>query len=150
MPRYHSLIPLQLATVLLILVTSKWYDWWGGSTYGYRSIVDTAPFFALLMVPVIERVIANRRMWMLFGVLLLWSITVQFVGAYSYSLSGWTEQWWNEKRDNNPDKDSLWQWTRPQIAHHIANFQSERSRKKRLMQVYTNEEMPILDLSPRE
>ena len=62
--------------------------------------------------------------------LLLWSATVQFVGAYSYSLTGWTEQWWNEKRDNNPDKDSLWQWTRPQIAYHIANFQSERSLKK--------------------
>ena len=55
---------------------SKWYDWWGGSTYGYRSIVDTAPFFALLVIPVIERVIANRRMRMLFGVLLLWSATV--------------------------------------------------------------------------
>ena len=129
-PRYHPLIPLQVATVLLILVASKWYDWWGGSTYGYRSIVDTAPFFALLMAPIIERVIASRRMRMLFGVLLLWSITVQFVGAYSYSLTGWTEQWWNEKRDNNPDKDSLWQWTRPQIAYHIANFSSERTLKK--------------------
>ena len=96
-PRYRPLIPLQVATALLILVASKWYDWWGGTTYGYRSIVDTAPFFALSMVPVIERVLANYRMKMLFGVLLLWSITVQFVGAYSYSLTGWTEQWWNEK-----------------------------------------------------
>ena len=150
-PRYRPLIPLQVATVLLVLIASKWYDWWGGSTYGYRSIVDTAPFFALLMIPVIEWVVANRRMRMLFGALLIWSITVQFVGAYSYSVAGWTEQWWNEKRDNNPDKDSLWQWTRPQIAYHIANFKSERVLKKRVMQVYTtNKEMPILYLSPRE
>ena len=150
-PRYRPLIPLQVATVLLVLIASKWYDWWGGSTYGYRSIVDTAPFFALLMIPVIEWVVANRRMRMLFGALLIWSITVQFVGAYSYSVVGWTEQWWNEKRDNNPDKDSLWQWTRPQIAYHIANFKSERVLKKRVLQVYTtNKEMPILYLSPRE
>ena len=149
-PRYRPLIPLQVATALLILVASKWYDWWGGSTYGYRSIVDTAPFFALLMIPVIEWVVANRRMRMLFGALLIWSITVQFVGAYSYSVVGWTELWWNEKRDNNPDKDSLWQWTRPQIAYHIANFKSERLLKKRVMQVYTSKEMPILYVSPRE
>ena len=149
-PRYRPLIPLQVATVLMILVASKWYDWWGGSTYGYRSIVDTVPFFALLMVPIIERVVANGRMRVLFGALLVWSITVQFVGAYSYSVAGWTEQWWNEKRDNNPDKDSLWQWTRPQIAYHIANFKSERVLKKRVMQVYISKEMPILYLSPRE
>ena len=148
-PRYRPLIPLQVATGLLILVASKWYDWWGGVTYGYRSIVDTAPFFALSMVPVIERILANHRMKMLFGVLLLWSITVQFVGAYSYSLTGWTEQWWNEKRDNNPEKDSLWQWEHPQIAYHIVNFKSERARKKRLMQVYTNQEVPILYFSSR-
>ena len=149
-PRYRPLIPLQVATALLILLASKWYDWWGGSTYGYRSIVDTAPFFALLMIPVIERVVASHRMRMLFGALLLWSITVQFVGAYSYSLTGWTEQWWNEKRDNNPDKDSLWQWTHPQIAYHIVNFKSERARKKRLMQAYTNKGIPILYLSWRK
>lgn len=149
-PRFRPLIPLQVATVLLILMAARWYDWWGGSTYGYRPIVDMAPFFALLMIPVIEWVVANRRMRVLFGALLIWSITVQFIGAYSYSVTGWTEQWWNEKRDNNPDKDSLWQWTRPQIAYHIANFEQERALKKRLMQVYINNKMPILYLSPRE
>lgn len=149
-PRYRPLIPLQVATALLILVASKWYDWWGGSTYGYRPIVDTVPFFALLMIPIIERVVANQRMRMLFGALLIWSITVQFVGAYSYSLTGWTNQWRNEQRDNNPDKDSLWQWRRPQIAYHIANFKSERAIKKRLMQAYINKELPILYLSSRK
>ena len=53
--RYRPLIPLQVATLLLILVAAKWFDWWGGSTYGYRPIVDTAPFLALMMIPVIDR-----------------------------------------------------------------------------------------------
>ena len=35
--RYRALIPLQAAVVLMILVAGKWFDWWGGSTWGYRS-----------------------------------------------------------------------------------------------------------------
>ena len=54
-PRYRPLIPLQASVVLLILVAGKWFDWWGGSTWGYRPIVDTTPFLALLMIPLIER-----------------------------------------------------------------------------------------------
>ena len=42
-PRYRILIPLQAAVVLMILVAGKWSDWSGGLTWGYRSIVDTAP-----------------------------------------------------------------------------------------------------------
>lgn len=144
-PRYRPLIPLQAATLLLILVAAKWFDWWGGSTYGYRPIVDTAPFLALMMIPVIDRVVSSRWMLGLFGALLLWSAAVQFVGAWSYSLSGWTSQW---KDYDNPDKASLWQWRRPQIVYHIANFQSERATKKRLQQRYTKKRMPILHLSP--
>ena len=146
-PRYRPLIPLQAATLLLFIVAAKWFDWWGGSTYGYRPIVDTVPFFALMMIPVIDRVVSNRWILSLFGALLLWSATVQFVGAWSYSLTGWTSQW----RDyDNPDKASLWQWTRPQIVYHIANFQSERAIKKRLQQRYTKAGVPILYLSPPE
>ena len=54
-----------------------------------------------------------------------------------------------KKRDNNPDKDSLWQWAHPQIAYHIVNFKSERALKKRLMQAYINKGMPILYFAPR-
>jgi hypothetical protein len=146
-PRYRPLIPLQAATLLLILVAAKWFDWWGGSTYGYRPIVDTAPFFALMMIPVIDRVVSNRWMLGLFGALLLWSSAVQFVGAWSYSGTGWTSQW---KAHDNPDKASLWQWTHPQIAYHIANFRSERATKKRLQKRYTQAGGPILSLSARE
>ena len=33
-PRFRALIPLQLGTVLMILVAGKWFDWWGGLTWG--------------------------------------------------------------------------------------------------------------------
>ena len=146
-PRYRPLIPLQVATVILIVLAAKWWDWFGGTTWGYRSIVDVAPFLALSMIPIIERVMANRRVLALFCVLLLWSVTVQFVGAWSYSLIGWTKQW--EEYDN-PDKASLWQWTRPQITYHVANFKSERAMKQRMMKGYVNKKAPILNLHRSE
>ena len=90
-PRFRALIPLQLGTVLMILVAGKWFDWWGGLTWGYRPIVDAAPFLALLIVPIAERIIASRPLRVLCGVLLAWSIAVQFLGAYSYSLMGWSD-----------------------------------------------------------
>ena len=142
-PLYRPLIPLQAAVVLLVLVAGRWFDWWGGSTWGYRPIVDTTPFLALLMIPVIEKVIANRGLRVLFAALLVWSVTVQFIGAYSYSLIGWTNQWSDH---DNPDRASLWQWRRPQIGYHLANFGVERARKKELMAAYVGNPKPILNV----
>jgi hypothetical protein len=146
-PRYRPLIPLLVAVVLLFLVAGRWFDWWGGSTWGYRSVVDTAPFLALLMIPVIEQVIANRGLRVVFAALLVWSVTVQFVGAYSYSLVGWTSQW-NDY--DNPDRASLWEWSRPQIGYHLANFSMERALKKKVMAAYVDSPWPILNLQRLE
>ena len=140
---YRPLIPLQAAVVLLFLVAGRWFDWWGGSTWGYRPIVDTTPFLALLMIPVIGQVLANRGLRVLFAALLVWSVAVQFVGAYSYSLIGWTNQWSDH---DNPDRASLWQWRRPQIGYHLANFGLERARKKDLMAAYVDNPKPILNV----
>ena len=146
-PRYRPLLPLQAAVVLLILVAGKWFDWWGGSTWGYRPIVDITPFLALLMIPVIGQVIANRGLRVLFGALLVWSVAVQFVGSYSYSLIGWTNQW---SAYENPDRASLWQWRQPQIGYHLANFATERAQKKALMATYVSNPKPILNVPSSE
>ena len=145
-PRYRALLPLQAAVVLMILVAGRWFDWWGGSTWGHRPIVDAAPFLALLLIPVAERLIANRMTRVLFAVLLVWSAAVQFTGAYSYSVVGWLEQW---RAYDNPDRASLWQWRRPQIGYHVVNFAAERARKKELMAAYTGSRKPILILRDR-
>ena len=51
---------------------------------------------------------------------------MQFVGAYSYSLMGWSDLWRDYDR---PEQASLWRWDRPQIGYHLANLSSERARK---------------------
>ena len=137
------MIPLQLGTVLMILVVGKWFDWWGGLTWGYRSIVDAAPFLALLTIPIVDRIIASGPLRLVCGVLLASSIAVQFVGAYSYSLMGWNDLW---REYDRPEQASLWRWDRPQIGYHLANFSSERARKKQVMATYLHYNGPILNL----
>ena len=132
-PRFRALIPLQLATVLMILVAGKWFDWWGGLTWGYRSIIDAF----------IERIIASRPLRVLCGVLLAWSIAVQFLGAYSYSLIGWSDLW---REYDRPEHASLWRWDQPQIGYHLAHFSSERARTKQVMATYLNHPGPILNV----
>ena len=145
-PRYRPLIPLLAAAVLMILVAGKWFDWWGGTVWGYRSIVDTTPFLALLLIPIIERMLSARGTRVLFATLLLWSIGAQFVGAYSYNLIGWIDHW---REHDNPDYASLWQWRRPQIGFHLANFGQQRTLKRQLVAAYANSPTPVLILRDR-
>ncbi len=107
-PSPDPVVPLQLGTVLLILVAGKWFDWWGGVTWGYRSIIDAF----------VERIVASRPLRVVWGVLLACSVAVQFVGAYSYSLMGWSDLW---REYDRPGQASLWRWDRPQIGYHLAN-----------------------------
>ena len=146
-PRYRILIPLQAAVLLMILVAGKWSDWSGGLTWGYRSIVDTAPFLALLITPVSERLFAGRGTRALFGALLLWSAGAQFVGAWSYSVAGWHNM---TLQYDDPNHASVWLWRRPQIGWHLANFAAERAQKKELMAAYAGGRKPILILRDRQ
>ena len=146
-PRYRILIPLQAAVVLMILVAGKWSDWSGGLTWGYRSIVDTTPFLALLMIPAIEPLLARSGTRALFGALLLWSAGAQFVGAWSYSAAGWHNM---TLQYDDPNHASVWLWRRPQIGWHLANFAAERAQKKQLMAAYAGTRKPILIVRDRQ
>ena len=141
--RYRPLLPLLAAAVAMILVAGKWFDWWGGTVWGYRAIVDTTPFLALLLIPVIERMLAARTTRVVFAALLLWSVGAQFVGAYSYNLIGWIDHW---REQDNPDYASLWQWRRPQLVFHLANFGEQRTLKRQLVAAHANSATPVLVL----
>ena len=145
--RYRPLIPLQAAALLLIVVAAKWWDWWGGAAWGYRSIVDTAPFLALSMIPVIERVVAGRLASALFGAALLWSVAVQFVGAWSYNILGWLAE---QEAHGGPEAGLRQWWTHSPIVWHAANFESQRAGKHGVMRQYVDNPRPILYLSAPE
>ncbi|MBX9789115.1 MAG: hypothetical protein K2Y37_09390 [Pirellulales bacterium] len=86
---YRTLRPLVVATVLIWCVESRHFDWWGGWSYGYRHIVDTMPLLTLLLVPVLPTMLRRRGWAGIFGLLLIWSIGVQALGALAYDFTGW-------------------------------------------------------------
>lgn len=88
---YVALRPLTVAVVLVMAVQCKWFDWWGGWTYGYRPWVDQLPLLSLFLVPTMGPVLATRwRRWAL-GAALAWSCFVQGLGAMTY------DRLWNER-----------------------------------------------------
>jgi hypothetical protein len=88
-PQYRSLRLVAVATVLLWIPAFLWFDWWGGWTYGYRPIVDTAPMLALLCLPLLDRVLDHRPARLAFSALLAWSVLVQVVGVFAYTPLAW-------------------------------------------------------------
>jgi hypothetical protein len=89
--RYHSLRPLTIATAAVMALQCKWFDWWGGWTYGYRPWLDAVPLLVVFIAPVIDWIWEAKTRRLVFSAALAWSCFVQFVGAFAYDKS------WNER-----------------------------------------------------
>lgn len=92
------------SSLSLILIASKWYDWWGGWCFGYRPIVDAIPFLIFLFIPVIERCGSLKGFKIMFAILALFSFLVQIEGAFLYDNS------WNGLYDIDLNRKYLWSW----------------------------------------
>jgi hypothetical protein len=90
--RYAVLWPLAAGMGVLLVVAFKWFDWWGGWCYGPRPIVDTMPFLALMLIPVIGWVCRHKAALAVFLVLLAWSAGMQALGALTYDMFGWNKR----------------------------------------------------------
>ncbi len=145
--KYAPLIPLQVAVLVQFVVSAKWYDWWGGWSYGPRPIVDTGVFLALLMIPVIIRSWSARWMRGIFVTLLLYSVAVQVVGAWAYN-----EYSWNNKNDENVDqpehRSRLWSIKDSQIVYYVTSFQAAQLRKESILHHFLAFDGPIVSVSP--
>jgi hypothetical protein len=117
--RYAALRFLTVAVPLLWLPAFVWFDWWGGWTYGYRPIVDSAPLLAALCIPALAclRAPALRGA---FAAAAAWSLFVQVLGATSYAPGGWNAQ----RPDGTPanvdlpeHRDRLWSFRDWQIGY---------------------------------
>jgi len=88
-PAWKELRPLAVATFLLLVLASKWFDWWGGWCFGYRPIVDVVILLTFLSFPVADLVARKRTLQAVFAVLFVYSFGVQILGAFAYDVSGW-------------------------------------------------------------
>ncbi|MEJ7640079.1 MAG: hypothetical protein WKF75_19465, partial [Singulisphaera sp.] len=90
--KYAAFRPLTVAIVALVLLASKWFDWWGGWCFGYRPIVDTMPLLALLLIPALDGRARRPAGRIFFGALLAWSVAVQLVGAIAIDTVSWNHR----------------------------------------------------------
>jgi hypothetical protein len=91
-PRLRALRPLAAGAALVVLLQSKWIDWHGGHSFGYRVLVDVTPLLVLCSVPIVARVRERPALRASFFVALAWSIAVQVIGAYAYDVTGWNSR----------------------------------------------------------
>lgn len=91
-PAFEDLRPLAAGALLMLTVAAKWFDWWGGWTFGYRPIVDAMILLALLSLPVIEQLASKRALKMTSLLLASYSFFVQLVGAFVYDVSSWNSR----------------------------------------------------------
>lgn len=133
--RYARLRFLTLAIAALWLPAFAWFDWWGGWTYGYRPIVDSAPLLAMLCAPAIDRILSSQAWKAAFVAALAWSVFIQVLGVLAY-----TPWQWNARSldtagslaniDFPQYRYRLWSLHDSQIAYLIGNFESARAARR--------------------
>lgn len=89
---HWPLISASLASMGLILLAARHFDWWGGWSWGYRRLMDIEPIFILLLLPVWLSFRKSRWKRRVFLGLALASVGVQAVGAFTYNQVGWNDR----------------------------------------------------------
>jgi hypothetical protein len=92
-----------LAVAAHVVLTSFWYEWWGGEAFGPRQLLDVLPLLVVLLVPAVERWGSAPPFRRLFAVLAAWSLAVHFLGAALWPGTGWYDThavrefgtWWH-------------------------------------------------------
>ncbi|HMJ10342.1 MAG TPA: hypothetical protein VK524_02995, partial [Polyangiaceae bacterium] len=90
-PQYRALRPVCLGSLAIMVLQCKWFDWWGGWTYGYRPWLDAVPVLMLCLIPMLSWALAGRVRPAVFGVAVAWAAFVQCIGAFTY------DKMWNER-----------------------------------------------------
>ncbi|MFH1808643.1 MAG: hypothetical protein ABIJ09_07855 [Pseudomonadota bacterium] len=85
-----------LASVLLVLLHSSYYGWYGGWTFGYRMVVDATPILCLALLPVLARLRHSGTAALTFVITGALALMIHTVGAYCYNVVDW---------DGRPDID---------------------------------------------
>lgn len=118
----NPLLRWSLAAFLgVVLLHSFRHDWWGGWSFGYRYTMDAVPLLILGMAPMWPKLKSSRAFARMASILLVFSLLVQLLGAFSYNLVGW-----NAQPDVNSHPQRLWSLTDSQIVYYIKHFKIRR------------------------
>ncbi len=95
------------------LLVSLFPTWYGGWSFGPRFLTDIAPMLLWFLPPVLERVVARRRLVLgaVVAVTLVASIAIQARGSLDQSTADWN---WSP-HGIDVDHSRLWDWSDPQF-----------------------------------
>jgi hypothetical protein len=103
---------LSLGPILVVLLYSKWYFWWGGWSYGPRLLADITPVLSLYLLPIWSGVGRRPALKALFILLAITSVGMHAIGAFAYDAS------WYTRSAVKAEDDRLWSWRDSPFAHY--------------------------------
>lgn len=89
---YARLRPWTAGVFGVWLVQFSYFDYWGGWTFGNRTLVDTTPLLSVFLCVVIADLWQANAWRRLFLASVAWSILIQTLGAFFYDTSGWNNR----------------------------------------------------------
>ena len=105
-PKYLYLRYLSVAPLLLLIIVSKWYGWWGGECYGPRLLADVTPILCFLLYPVADYCKGKKAVkYAIIGLAAL-SIGMHAIGAGARV----GEKTWTEHYEVGRHPERLWSW----------------------------------------
>ena len=117
----HSLFKcLCVGVVITILFFSKYSIWWGGLSYGPRFFVDILPVLVVFPIFLKETILRRKALAVVAAVLVVFSISVQFIGAFNYS-----KNWYTTPTIVDLDHERLWDWQDTVITRSIKDGAQE-------------------------
>jgi hypothetical protein len=113
---------LSIGVVANLLLYSKFFMWWGGSTYGPRLLADLLPILCLFFYP-INNFLTKKIPKIIFFLLMAFSIAAHAIGAYTY------DPFFTSNMHIDSGSNAAWLWTDNQMVNpmkHILNIATIR------------------------
>lgn len=111
-PGFVLLRYLSFGVVANLLLYSKFFMWWGGSTYGPRLLADLLPILCLFLYP-LTNFLTKKIPKIIFWLLMAFSISAHTIGAYTY------DPYFTSSMHIDSSSDAAWLWTDNQLVNPI-------------------------------
>jgi hypothetical protein len=105
---------LSVGVIANLFLYSKFFMWWGGSTYGPRLLADLSPILCMFFYP-ISNFLTKKIPKIIFLITMVFSITAHTIGAYTY------DPYFTSNTHIDSSSTAAWMWTDNQLVNPAKN-----------------------------